>query len=478
MLESKGRPVGLFTSFQLKSRDADTRKRAALSLAVPGKASAIASLQPLLEDPEWPVRQAAIEALGAIADPSAVPLLLATVKQADAVRDEAGASALRAAAVEALGRIGSPGTDALLDALRDRHARLREAAIAALGAVGGERAVSALSETLRDDRSSVRQAGAAALARAGGSAAVPALQGALAHKDPTTRKCAAAALGTIDASGAVSALRQAVADREKSVRDAALDALAAIGSPGAAAALVAELPAADRDLKGAIAARLKGMAWTPADAAERVVHAALHGRFDEAAAEGAAAVDALLAALADRDPAARRGAAAALGRLADPRAAVALVGLFKDADVPVREAAVGAVAAIGLPAADTLLDALRDRTATVRTAAGAALSQIGEGRVAAALFGRLSGGSPARHAGRDLRVVQGRADLDGARRAADALELLLDHSIRALPPDTLRRCAELADVIRIEPGEVPGQGETVDLERIRDAAAAELSRRG
>jgi HEAT repeat protein len=478
MAESKGRLVGLFTSFQLKSRDADTRRRAALSLGVRGKASAIASLQPLLEDPEWPVRQAAIEALGTIADPSAIPLLLETVRQADQVRDEAGANGLRAAAVEALGRIGSPGTDALLEALRDRHPKLRETAIAALGAVGGERAVSALSETLRDDRSSVRQAGAAALARAGGSAAVPALTGALAHKDPTTRRCAASALGTIDAPEAVNAARRAIADREKSVREAAVEALAAMGSQGAAAALVAEFPAADRELRGTIAARLKGMAWSPADAAGRVVHAALHGRFDEAAAEGAAAVDALVAVLADRDAAARRGAAAALGRVADPRAAGALVGLFKDADVPVRDAAIGAVAVIGLPAADALLEALRDRTATVRAAAAAALSQVGEGRVAAALIARLSGGSPAQHAGRELRVVQGREDLDDARDAADALGRLLEHSIRALPPDALRRCAGLADVIRIEAGETPGPGETVDLESVRQAAHDELSRRG
>jgi HEAT repeat protein len=478
MLVSKGRPVGLFTSFQLKSRDADTRRRAALSLGVRGRTSAIPSLRPLLEDPEWLVRQAAIEALGTIADPTAVPLLLGAVKQADQVRDESGASALRASAVEALGRIGAAGTDALREALRDRHAKLRETAIAALGAAGGERAVAALAETLRDERSSVRQAGAAALARAGGSSAVPSLKDALAHKDPMTRRCAASALGTIDAPEAVAALRQALADREKSVRDSAVDALAAMGSRTAVAALVAELPAADRDLKAAIAARLKTLTWTPADAAERVVHAALHGRFDDATAEGTAAVDPLVATLADRDPAARRGAAAALGRLADPRAAPALAVLFKDADPSVREAAVGAVVAIGLPSADAVLEALRDRTATVRGAAAAALSRIGEGRVVAALLARLSAGSPAHHAGRDLRIVQAREDLDAARRAADALEGLLDHAIRALPPDTVRRCAEVADVIMIEPGEAPGHNETVDLEALRQAAHEELARRG
>jgi HEAT repeat protein len=220
------------------------------------------------------------------------------------------------------------------------------------------------------------------------------------------------------------------------------------------------------------------MTWTPADAAERAVHAALHGRFDEAAAEGAAAVGALAAALADRDAGARQGAAAALGRLGDARAAAPLVGLFKDADASVRAAAVDAIAGIGLASADPLLEALGDRTATVRAAAGAALERLGEDRVALALVGRLSAGAAARHAGRDLRVVQARADLDAARNAADALERLLGHARRSLRPDTVRRCAELGDVILIEPGEAPGQSETAALDAIRQAAQDELGRRG
>jgi HEAT repeat protein len=129
--------VGLFTSFQLKSGDAETRRRAAQSLGVRGKTSAIASLQRLLDDPEWEVRQAAVESLGLVADGAAVPHLVAAVRSADRLTDQAGAAAVRASAVEAFGRIGAPGLPTLLEALRDRHARLRETAIGALGAIGG-----------------------------------------------------------------------------------------------------------------------------------------------------------------------------------------------------------------------------------------------------------------------------------------------------------------------------------------------------
>jgi HEAT repeat protein len=469
--------VGLFTSFQLKSRDAETRKRAAASLAVKGRTAAIASLQPLLEDPEWPVRQAAVDALGTIADAGAVPLLLSVVKEADQLRDEEAAGALRATAVEALGRIGAPGVDALLGALRDKHAKLRETAIAALGAVGGDRAAAALAATLNDDRSAVRQAGAAAIARAAGAGAIRPLTAALSHKDPMTRRAAAAALGRIDSPDAVAALRPALGDRESSVRGAAAEALAANGSQAAVDALVGALPAADRELKGTIVERLAAMTWTPSDGAGRAVHAALHGRFDEAAAEGPEALDALVGALAARDAGARRGAAAALGRLADPRAAAALVGLFKDVDAAARDAAVDALAAIGLPAADAVLDGLGDRAATVRTAAAATLAKLGEGRVGATLLARLAAGSPARHAGRDLRIVQTRADLDAGRQAADALGRLFDHAARSLPSDVVMRGVEVADVLLLEPGETPGQSDTVDLQAVRDAAAAELARR-
>jgi HEAT repeat protein len=470
--------VGLFTSFQLKSRDADTRRRAALSLGVPGKAAAIPSLQALTADPEWAVREAAVEALGRIGDPSAIPSIIEAVRQAEAIRDAGPRDTLKAAAVAALARIGPPGVAALVETLSDKHAGLRETAIAALGGIGGPDAVAALSRTVRDDRSSVRQAGVAALARAAGAAAVPALHEALEHKDPGTRRSAAAALGSIRDGSAMVALKAALADRERAVRESVVDALAANGSPEAVAALIAGLSSADRETKTAIAARLKAATWTPATSLERAVFAALHGRFDEAEAEGGVAVEPLMIALADRDPAARRGAAGALGRLADPRAATALVALFKDTDPEVRGAGEAAAGAIGIAAADALVDALRDRSSAVRTSATAALARLGEGRVADVLMARLAAGQAARHAGRDLRVVSSRADLDAAREASDALELLVTHTVRALPHGAVRRCAELADVILIEPGEVPGSSETVDLDSVRIAAGEELTRRG
>ena len=470
--------MGLFTSFQIKSRDAGTRARAAASLGSRGKVSAIPQLTPLIDDPDWSVRQAAVEALGRIEDASAAPVLVAAITGADRLPGSDGASAVRAAAGEALGRIGTAAVPVLLEALHGRHVKLRETAIAALGAVGGPAAVEALGGMVADDRSSVRQAAVTALVRAAGREAVPALSRALAHRDPTTRRCAADALGTLREPAAADAVKAALADSDKTVREAGVRALASIGTPEAASALVAGLGRGDRDLQAAIGAALRSFDWTPVQASDHVVHAVLHGRFDEATAHGAAAVEPLVAMLADLDPSMRRGALEALGRLGEARTAPAIGAAFKDRDAAVRQAAAEALAAIGPAAADTVVEALGDRATTVRGCAEQALSVIGPGQVAAAILARLTVGEPTRHGGLDLRIVSTREDLDQARQAADGLDALLRHAAAKLPVDALRRIATAPDVMRLEPGQVPGDSDRADLEGMREAAWEALGRKG
>jgi HEAT repeat protein len=470
--------VGLFTSFQLRSRDADLRRRAAARLGVRGKRSAIASLEPLLADEAWPVREAAARALGVVADPAAVPSLVAAVKLADGVRDPAGAAAVRAAIVGALGEIGTGAAPRLIEALADRHAKLRESVIEALGAIGGAEAAEALAAALADDRSSVRQAAASALARAAGARSVPALQSALGHKDPMTRRCAAESLGSTRAPEAVDALGAALADRERAVREAAVRALAAVGTREAAAALLAALRSGDRELKALAADALRSFEWAPGDASERAAHAVVHGRYDEAAAEGAAAAEPLTAALAEREASARRGAVAALGRLRDARSAGSLAALLRDPDASVRDAAGDALAAIGPEAADALVEALGERAAAVRSAAERSIAAIGEGRVGMTLVAGVSAGQATAHGASQVRVVGTRAELDSARRAADGLDTLLANAVKKMPVDALRAVAGLADVILVETGQAPGSSERVDTEPLRRLAAAELARRG
>lgn len=469
--------MGWFTSFQLKARDAETRQKAALKVGVAGRTSAVADLVPLLQDPEWTVRQAAAQALGAIGAPACVGPLLAAVKQADDLRDQAGAAVVRGAVVSAIGRIGAEAVPQLLEALQDKHLRLRECAIEGLGAAGGPAAAEGLRRALSDDRSAVRQAAAPALARAAGAAAVPALAAALSHKDPATRRAAAQALGTVPGTAAVDALRTALPDRERPVRDAVVAALAAASTPESIEALLGGLRGPDRDLRQAATTALRAAHWTPSSAAQRAVRAVLDGRFADAAAEGPVAVEFLVPALGEREARTRREAAEALGTLADASAGPALAALLADPDSAVRDAAVVAIAAIGPAAAAALLDPLEDRAATTKGAAGRALDRIGAPAAAAHLLSQLAVGEAVTHAGTPLRIVQALDPLEQARHAADALERLLAHVVRKLPPDLLSAIASLPDVVLLEPGQAPGTGDTLDCRDLREIVRKELSRR-
>ena len=424
------------------------------------------------------MRQAAVESLGRIGDASAAPLLVAAIAGADRVADSGGASAVRAAAGEALGRLGAPAMPVLLEALRGRHVKTRETAIGALGVVGGPAAVATLGDMVADDRSSVRQAAVAALVRAADRDAIPALSRALAHRDPTTRRCAADAMGSLGGSAAVDGVMSALADSDRTVRDAAVRALANIGTPEAASALVSGLERGDRELQAAIGAALKSFDWTPVGASGRVVHAVLHGRFDEATAQGAAAVAPLVAMVADRDPAMRRSALEALGRLAEPRTAQAIGAAFRDPDASVRQAAAAALAALGPAAADTVVEALGDRATTVRASAEQALSAIGAGEVATAFLARMAVGQPTRHGATDLRVVATRDRLDQARQGADGLDALLRLAAAKVPVEVLRLVASSPDVMLLEAGRVPDDSDRADFEGLREAAWEALGRKG
>ena len=259
--------MGLFTSFQLKSRDAGHENaRGACRSASRGKTSAIPRLAPLLDDPDWAVRQAAVESLGRIGDASAAPLLGRGHHGADRVPDPNGAAAVRAAAVEALGRIGAGAMPALLEALRERHVKLRETAIAALGAVGGPAAVGALGDMVADDRSSVRQAAIAALVRAGGRRPSPRSPGR--SRTRTRRRAGARPTRWAPCASPRRSrrCRRRSPIRDRTVRDAAVRALAGIGTTEAASALVAGLHGETATCRRSSRRRLKSFEWTPADA--------------------------------------------------------------------------------------------------------------------------------------------------------------------------------------------------------------------
>lgn len=97
-----------------------------------------------------------------------------------------------------------------------------------------------------------------------------------------------------------------------------------------------------------------------------------------------------IAALQDEDWAIREEAATMLGTLRDPRAVAPLVSVLRDGDRAVRDAAIGALLAIGEPAVPTLGACLSDPALTVQELASSVLAIIADSRVLAPLVKALA----------------------------------------------------------------------------------------
>lgn len=138
-------------------------------------------------------------------------------------------------AVRQLVEMGEPAVPALIDALKDPEARVRNAAASALWGLGpkARNAVPSLAEALADNDDGVRLGVVMALESVGrdAAAAVPALARAVRDRDGNVRLWAAKALAKIGppARSALPALAEAA--RYDSTRSAAEDAIRAIKNP-------------------------------------------------------------------------------------------------------------------------------------------------------------------------------------------------------------------------------------------------------
>ena len=147
------------------------RFRGAQELTSPGEqaASALVAIgaqtEPVLRKtlggPAWIARRNAAWALGALKDSEAVPALIDALKDTDA--------GVREQVAWALGAIGDRrAVDGLVTALGDSVAGVRKQAAWALGAIGDHRAVPGLTKALKDGDAGVRKQAAWALGAIGG----------------------------------------------------------------------------------------------------------------------------------------------------------------------------------------------------------------------------------------------------------------------------------------------------------------------
>ncbi len=133
---------------------------------------------------------------------------------------------VREKAVWALGmRPGAGHVDDLINALRDSNAQVREKAAWSLGMVGNQSAIEPLTNALRDEDAEVRQKAAWALGMKGNSRAIEPLINALKDSVPDVREMAAWSLGMKGNNSAIKALNAAMKDGNKDVRQKATWAL-------------------------------------------------------------------------------------------------------------------------------------------------------------------------------------------------------------------------------------------------------------
>jgi HEAT repeat protein len=132
-------------------------------------------------------------------------------------------------AASAMVAIGSPSYQPFAKALGGPAWIARRNAAWGLGALDASEAVPALIDALKDSEAAVREQVAWALGAIGDRRAVDGLVGALTDSAPGVRRQAAWALGAIGDRRAVSALAKALKDADAGVRKQAAWALGAIG---------------------------------------------------------------------------------------------------------------------------------------------------------------------------------------------------------------------------------------------------------
>jgi HEAT repeat protein len=331
-----------------------------------------------------------------------------------AARDD-GDPGLRAHAFDCLRALRVPETvPAALAGLGDQDERVRAAAAAVLGEVGGPEAAAQLRARTSDPHPAVR---AAALRSLGlmRSATSADLEPRLGDPDPLVREEAARAAGEAALRPLAGRLAALLDDPAEPVRRAAAQALGLLGDREAVPALLRTYPGAPAGLRQVIAVAV--------------------GRLDPATVAG------LLDSLVEsRDTAGKLGAIHAFARQHAPALKGMLLRLAQDADPAIRAAVAAAWAEIGGPeAAGPLMASLADPDETVRATAAEGVGRLGLAQAAERLLGLLrhdpssrvgeraalaigllqgAGGEPALVAAcRDQRPVEVRA---AAARAAGA----------------------------------------------------------
>lgn len=194
----------------LKDPNPDVRQTAALALGKIARPQAAQALVETLRDPDPVVRRDSAWALGNLGDEVMDQVGMALVERLGDPSDE-----VKTAAAQALGEIrATPDlVERLTAILRQADVPTKRAAVQALALLEAPASYHALVEALRDDDARIRQGTIAALGELADARALPLLRDRLLHdRDAGVRSEAAFRLGKFGDSTVISALKSAAAD--------------------------------------------------------------------------------------------------------------------------------------------------------------------------------------------------------------------------------------------------------------------------
>jgi HEAT repeat protein/predicted amidohydrolase len=346
-----------------------------------------------LTDPDAEHRLLAVKRIGMNFNPKYIPQILNATKDPDA--------RVREAALEALGAIGEadPVIDSVIDALKDPELKVQFAAIKVLGELRSIKAIKPLIKLID-------------------------------HPDPEIRSAIAVALGHIEDKNALSPLIDLLKDEVSAVRFSALIALGNLGDTRAVEPIIELLTIPEFQSIGAITLQ----------------------KFKDSRV-----IPPLTQLLSSPNPKARQCAILTLGSLRDPVIVPSMLGMLQDEDPDVRRAAAAALSEIkDNSTVDHFISKLKDENVEVRETSARALGKIRDQKAVKPLTDALMDPIPAVRE----EIARALGDL-GNKDALKGLTKLLKDKIPAV------RVSAIKSIGKLESEFIPGQKKSLPLTIIR-----------
>jgi HEAT repeat protein len=336
--------------------DAGVRRLLGLGVAATvtaAPAQSIAALMAIRKSGDAKQREDAIQALGNIHDPRAIPQLIAAFAAAEAEGEEPESNSFRWGISKALELMAKEATPPLVAATHDKDPQVRRCAIMTLGKIGNAdaSALEAVHGALRDPEPAVRWRAVDALRyHCRDKRCIAEMTALLGDAEPAVRDHAATVLyGAKDPIVIAPLVKMLLHDDDADARNSALIALGSFARDAAfKGQLVEPAIAALRDRDDGVRART----------------AVIMGEMQDPRC-----LTALIAALKDPKPDVRRCIVDAIAQFSDERGFDAIAPLLADADGRVRDSALEAMRKHGPRGQEALIAALKDADEGVRDTA-------------------------------------------------------------------------------------------------------------